>query len=203
MLFRAGPVPSGVRSIRSPARRCPILRPRSQEPPTDRGPRRNRQIRISPIRLIDDEGKQVGIVETLDALRLAEERGLDLVEVSPEARPPVCKLMDYGRFKYEQAQIDKQRRRNAADSAPKEIRLRPNTDKHDIEIKAAHAREFLEEGHKVRVTLRFRGAEMRRQDVGRETLKQIVAQLQDCGRPEGPPGEMEGRNLSIQIAPLK
>ncbi len=168
--------------------------------PADRGPRRNRQIRISPIRLIDDEGNQVGIIETADALRMAEEKGMDLVEVSPESRPPVCKLMDYGRFKYEQARIEKQRKRNAADSTPKEVRMRPNTDDHDIDTKVKQAREFLTEGNKVRLTIRFRGAEMRRMDVGRETLRLVIDRITDVGKLEGNPEEA-GRNISVNIAP--
>lgn len=191
-----------MRRPASPApftRRFPILRPR-HEVPADRGPRRNRQIRISPIRLIDDEGNQVGIIETADALRMAEEKGMDLVEVSPESRPPVCKLMDYGRFKYEQARIEKQRKRNAADSTPKEVRMRPNTDDHDIDTKVKQAREFLTEGNKVRLTIRFRGAEMRRMDVGRETLRLVIDRITDVGKLEGNPEEA-GRNISVNIAP--
>jgi translation initiation factor IF-3 len=170
--------------------------------PVDRGPRRNRMIRITPIRLIDENGEQVGIIETLDALKMAEERGYDLVEVSPEARPPVCKLLDYGRHKYEQARLDRSRKRNAADSGPKEIRFRPNTGKHDLEVKIAHAKEFLAEGHKVRMTVRFRGAEMRRQDVGRETLRQATEMLSDAGKLENTIPEVQGRMISVTVAPM-
>jgi len=169
--------------------------------PVDRGPRRNRMIRITPIRLIDENGEQVGIVETPDALRMAEERGYDLVEVSPEARPPVCKLLDYGRHKYEQARLDRGRKRNAADSAPKEIRFRPNTGTHDLEVKIGHAKEFLAEGHKVRMTVRFRGAEMRRMDVGRETLVRATAMIGEAGRLENQVPEQQGRMLSVTVAP--
>lgn len=160
-------------------------------------------IRISPVRLIDEHGEQVGIIETGEALRMAEERGLDLVEVSPEARPPVCKLMDYGRHKYEQARSDRAKKRNSSDSAPKEIRFRPNTGTRDLEVKIDRARKFLEEGHRVRMTVRFRGAEMRRQDVGRETLAKATGPLEDIGKLDSPIPEMQGRMLSVTMSPAK
>lgn len=160
-------------------------------------------IRISPIRLIDENGEQVGIVETNDALQMAADRGLDLVEVSPEARPPVCKLLDYGRHKYEQGKLDRTKKKNSTDSGPKEVRFRPNTGQHDLEVKLGHAREFLEEGHRVRMTVRFRGAEMRRQDVGRDTLRQATEMLKDIGKLESQIPEMQGRMLSVTLAPLK
>jgi translation initiation factor IF-3 len=160
-------------------------------------------IRISPVRLIDEKGEQVGIIETGEALRMAEERGLDLVEVSPEARPPVCKLMDYGRHKYETARSDRAKKRNSSDSAPKEIRFRPNTGTRDLEVKVDRARKFLEEGHRVRLTVRFRGAEMRRQDVGRETLAKATGPLEEIGKLDSPIPEMQGRMLSVTMSPAK
>lgn len=169
--------------------------------PQNRGPRINRQIRISPIRLIDHEGNQVGIIETHEAIRMAEEVGLDLVEVSPQARPPVCKLMDFGRHKYEKNRAERAQKKKAADNTPKEIRFRPNTDTHDLEVKIGKARKFLEEGNKVRMTVRFRGSEMRRQDVGRATLRKATEMLQDVGKLENPNAEMQGRMLSVTIAP--
>jgi translation initiation factor IF-3 len=168
-----------------------------------RGPRINRQIRISPIRLIGEDGEQVGIVETLDALQMADEQGLDLVEVSPEARPPVCKLMDYGKFKYEAARSDREKKKNATDNTPKEIRFRPNTDQHDLDTKLNQARKFLEEGNKVRLTVRFRGAEMRRMDVGRDTLRQVTDALKDTGKLESPIPDVQGRMISVTVAPAK
>lgn len=160
-------------------------------------------IRISPIRLIDEEGNQVGIIETHEALRMAQEKGLDLVEVSPEARPPVCKLLDFGRHKYEQARTDRTKKKAATDNAPKEIRFRPNTGRGDLEIKIRHAKEFLEAGHRVRLTVRFRGAEMRRQDVGRETLRTATDLLKDTGKLDSNIPEMQGRMLSVTVSPLK
>ena len=170
--------------------------------PTQRGPRRNKQIRISPIRLIDENGEQVGIVETREALDMAMERGLDLVEVSPEARPPVCKLLDYGRHKYEQARSERVKKRNSADSKPKEVRFRPNTGKGDLEVKINRAIGFLDSGHRVRLTVRFRGAEMRRQDVGRATLRTACEMLQEHGKLESAIPEMQGRMLSVNVAPI-
>ena len=159
-------------------------------------------IRISPIRLIAEDGEQVGIIETAEALRMAQEKGLDLVEVSPDARPPVCKLMDYGRHKYEQQRAARTKKRHSADSAPKEIRFRPNTGTRDLEVKIEKAREFLEGGHRVRMTVRFRGAEMRRQDVGRETLRKATEMLKDIGKLDSPIPEMQGRMLSVNLSPL-
>jgi len=171
--------------------------------PHNRGPRINRQIRISPIRLIDGEGEQVGIIETAEAMRMATEAGLDLVEVSPQARPPVCKLMDYGRHKYEKSRSERAQNKKAADNTPKEIRFRPNTDLHMLEVKTNRARKFLQDGSKVRMTVRFRGSEMRRQDVGRATLRQACDMLADVGKLESNIPEMQGRMLSVTIAPNK
>ncbi|MCO4768566.1 MAG: translation initiation factor IF-3 [Deltaproteobacteria bacterium] len=169
--------------------------------PQNRGPRINRQIRISPIRLIDGEGNQVGIIETYEAMKMAEESGLDLVEVSPQARPPVCKLMDYGRHKYEKNRQERAQNKKTADNTPKEIRFRPNTDTHDLEVKIGKARKFLENGSKVRMTVRFRGSEMRRQDVGRATLRKATEMLKDIGKLENSIPEMNGRMLSVTMAP--
>ena len=170
--------------------------------PVNRGPRRNKMIRISPIRLIDENGEQVGIVETHEALAMARERGLDLVEVSPEARPPVCKFLDYGRHKYEQARADRAKKRNSADSRPKEVRFRPNTGTGDLNVKINRAKGFLESGHRVRLTVRFRGAEMRRQDVGRETLRRATDMLAEVGKLESAIPEMQGRMLSVNVTPI-
>ncbi len=169
--------------------------------PQSRGPRINRQIRISPIRLIDHEGNQVGIIDTFEAIKMAEEVGMDLVEVSPEARPPVCKLMDFGRHKYEKARQERTQKKKASDNTPKEIRFRPNTDTHDLEVKIGKARKFLEDGSKVRMTVRFRGSEMRRQDVGRATLRKATEMLADIGKLESSIPDMQGRMLSVTLAP--
>lgn len=161
-------------------------------------------IRISPIRVIAEDGEQIGIIETSEALRLAAEKGLDLVEVSPGTRPPVCKLMDYGRHKYEEARSARQSsKKHSGDSAPKEIRFRPNTGIRDLEVKIEKAKEFLDEGYRVRMTVRFRGAEMRRQDVGRDTLLKATEMLAGIGKLDSPIPELQGRMLSVNISPAK
>ncbi len=170
--------------------------------PVDRGPRRNRMIRISPIRLIGADGEQVGIIETSEAIIMAQEAGLDLVEVSPDARPPVCKLLDYGRHKYEQSRMERQSRRNSTDTTPKEVRFRPNTGQRDLEVKIDRTKKFLDNGLRVRLTVRFRGAEMRRQDVGRATLRKATEMLEGFGKLDSPIPEMQGRMLSVTMLPL-
>lgn len=160
-------------------------------------------IRISPVRLIDENGEQVGIIETHEALGMAQERGLDLVEVSPDARPPVCKLMDFGRHKYETERAARAKKKAATDNTPKEVRMRPNTAGRDLEVKMSHAKEFLEAGNRVRLTVRYRGAEMRRQDVGRETLRRATEMLTEVGKLDSAIPEMQGRMLSVSLSPLK
>jgi translation initiation factor IF-3 len=143
------------------------------------------------------------VVETVDALRLAEEKGLDLVEISPEVRPPVCRLLDYGKYRFEQAKADRAKRKNATDNTPKEIRLRPSTDQHDLEVKIGKARQFLDEGNRVRMTVRFRGGELRRQDVGMDTLRRALDMLKDAGRLQSETPEMQGRMVSVTLTPMK
>ena len=171
--------------------------------PVNRGPRRNHMIRISPIRLIGENGEQVGIIETKDALLMAQEAGLDLVEVSPDSHPPVCKLLDFGRHKYEQARLERQRSKGSSDSTPKEIRFRPNTGQGDLKVKIGRAIKFLEQGLRVKLTVRYRGAEMRRQDVGRETLRRATEMIGEHGKLESAIPEMQGRMLSVTVAPAK
>ncbi len=152
------------------------------------------------MRLIDEEGTQVGIVSVREALQIAEERGLDLVEVAPNATPPVCRLLDYGKFRYEQSKKEREARKNQRQSDLKEVRLRPKTDDHDLEVKANQARRFLLAGDKVKFTVRFRGREMAHPDIGREMLEQIAETLQDIAIIEQKP-LMEGRALSLLLAP--
>lgn len=165
-------------------------------------PRVNRQIRISPVRLIADDGEQLGIVAVDEALRIAEEKGFDLVEVAPMARPPVVKIMDYGRFKYEQAKKDRDARKKQHNVQLKEIRFRPNIEEHDYEFKTNHVAEFLKEGNKVKVTVMFRGREMSHTEHGRAVLDRVVELLQAQGLAtvESPP-KLEGRNMSMIVAP--
>ncbi len=152
------------------------------------------------MRLISDEGGQVGIVSLQEALQLAEERELDLVEVAPNATPPVCRLMDYGKFRYEQSKKEREARKHQKQTEMKELRLKPKTDEHDIAVKAKKARRFLKGGDKVKFTMRFRGREMAHTDIGREMLEQIIEELRDIAVVEQKP-LMESRSLSLIVAP--
>ena len=159
----------------------------------------NEQIRVSPLRVVDDEGGQLGVIERDEALRIADERGLDLVEVAPNVRPPVCRLMDYSKHRYRQS---KKRQHAAKHLAIKEIRLRPKTDVHDLEVKSRKAREFLLKGHKVVVNMLFRGREMAHVDFAQQNMKTLVEQLADVAKVEGA-AHMQGRRMNLILAPLK
>ncbi|NNJ09360.1 translation initiation factor IF-3 [Chloroflexales bacterium ZM16-3] len=160
----------------------------------------NNRIRAREVRLIDENGTQVGIVSVREAVALAEERGLDLVEVAPNAVPPVCRLLDYGKFRYEQSQKEREARKNQKQAELKQIRLMPKTDDHDMTVKANQARRFLLRGDKVKFNVRFRGREMAHPDIGRKMLEQIAEQLRDISVVEQKP-LMEGRVLSLLLAP--
>lgn len=160
----------------------------------------NDRIRISPIRLIDDEGEQVGIVPTEEARRMARERGLDLVEVAPNARPPVCKLMDYGKHKYEQARKLREARKKQHNIHVKEVKLRPRIETHDLEFKMRHARRFFEEGDKVKFTLMFRGREVTHPELGVRLLEQVKQELEDVAAVETSIAR-EGRTMTMVMAP--
>jgi translation initiation factor IF-3 len=160
----------------------------------------NNRIRAREVRLIDEQGAQVGIISIRDALVLAEERGLDLVEVAPTAVPPVCRIMDYGKFRYEQTKKEREARKHQKQAELKEVRLKPKTDDHDLEVKAKQARRFLLGGDKVKFIVRFRGREMAHPDIGREMLEQMAEELRDVGTIEQRP-LMEGRALSLLLAP--
>lgn len=152
------------------------------------------------MRLIDENGAQVGVVPTREALALAEERGLDLVEVAPNATPPVCRILDYGKYRYEQGKKEREARKNQKQVELKEVRLKPRTDKHDLEVKTSQARRFLLDGDKVKFTVRFRGREIFHSDIGREMLDQIMDNLGDIALVEQRP-LMEGRAISLTLAP--
>jgi translation initiation factor IF-3 len=162
----------------------------------------NDQIRISPIRLISDEGEQIGIVSIDEARSRAEEVGLDLVEVAPDARPPVVKLMDYGKFKYEQARAAREARKKQHTIQVKEVKFRPGIEEHDYEFKTRHARKFLEEGNKVRLTMMFRGRQITHSELGLEVLERVKEDLSDIGKVESEPS-FEGRVMFMVMAPLK
>ena len=150
------------------------------------------------MRLIDENGEQVGIVATDDARRRAEEAGLDLVEVSPQARPPVCKILDFGKFKY--AQRKKEKGGHKASSQLKELRVRPAIDKHDLEYRLKRGREFLESGHKVQVVCIFRGRQMPHPEHGFTVMQKVVDELEDVGKVEAQP-RMMGRRITMLLTP--
>jgi translation initiation factor IF-3 len=159
----------------------------------------NERIRAREVRLIDENGEMIGVMPPVRALDIARERNLDMVEVSPNAVPPVCKLMDYGRFKYEQAKKENEARKNQKTITLKEIRMRPRTDDHDVEVKTRKIQEFLAEGDKVRVSVQFRGAEMRHPDIGRKLLDGIADVLKGTAVIERSP-VMEGRMMSMIVS---
>jgi len=161
----------------------------------------NEEIRASEVRLIGEDGKQVGIMHVRDALQIAEERGLDLVEVSPTASPPVCRLMDYGKFIYEKAKRERQSKKAQRAAEIKEIRLRPKIGEHDIAFKVKLIRKFLSTGSKVKVRVRFRGREVTYPEIGRNLLTDIANQLEDIAVVEQSP-RMEGYSMLMILAPL-
>jgi len=165
-------------------------------------PRINDRIRVAEVRLVGPNGEQVGIVRIDDALRLAQESDLDLVEVAPQARPPVCKLMDYGKYKYESAQKAREARRNQQLTVIKEQKLRPKIDPHDYETKKGHVSRFLSHGNKVKVTIMFRGREQSRPELGYRLLQRLADDVAELGFVEAAP-KQDGRNMTMVLAPHK
>ena len=161
----------------------------------------NDKIRANEIRLIGPEGQNVGVVQPSKALQLAEQLGLDLVEISPNATPPVCKIMDFGKFKYETQKREAEARKKQKVIEVKEVKFRPNTDTHDYDVKMRNVFKFLENGDKVKVTLRFRGREMAHQNLGRELLERVAEDIKEIGKVENMP-KMEGRQMVMMIGPL-
>ena len=168
------------------------------------GPRMNERIRISPIRLIDENGEQAGVVETQDALRRARDLGMDLVEMAADSRPPVCRIMDYGRYKYEQSKKEKANKAKTKTSELKEVRMGRSMkiDPHDVAIRMRQARKFLLEGHKVQIVQQFRGREMAHRERGNERMREIIAELEEIGKVETEP-RMAGRRMNVIIGPDK
>lgn len=166
----------------------------------DQKARINWRIRVPQVRLIDEQGQQVGVLPTFQAQQMAEERGLDLVEVAPNADPPVCRLMDYGKHRYDQAKKDREARKNQKVVELKEIRMKPNTDDHDIETKSNQARRFLEEGDKVKFTVRFKGRQLAHPDIGINMLQSVAEMLRDIAVTEQRP-QLEGRAQTMVLAP--
>lgn len=164
------------------------------------GPRINDQIRVSQVRLIDENGENVGVVDTEIALGKAEEAGLDLVEVSPDADPPVCKILDYGKFKYQERKKAAAARKHQKTVEVKEIKMRPGIDSHDYDVKLKAMRRFFGDGDKVKVTLRFRGREMAHQHLGWEVLNRVKADTEEIAKIEAEP-RFEGRQMVMVLAP--
>lgn len=171
-----------------------------QQSRKDSGPRVNQAIHEDEVRLVDENGEQVGVVKTSEALERAEAAGLDLVEVSPNAKPPVCKILDYGKYKYEQQKKANEARKKQKTIEVKEVKIRPGIEKHDYEVKMRNARRFLEGGDKVKVTMRFRGREMAHQDIGMDILKKMREELGDVCDTELNP-KLEGRQMIMILAP--
>jgi translation initiation factor IF-3 len=170
--------------------------------PISAEPRINDRIRVPEVRLVGPNGEQVGIVAIGEALRLAQENDLDLVEVAPMARPPVAKLMDYGKFKYEAAQKARESRKNQVLTVIKEMKLRPKIDPHDYETKKGHVVRFLKQGDKVKITIMFRGREQSRPELGYRLLQRLGEDVQELGFVESAP-KQDGRNMIMVLAPHK
>ena len=160
----------------------------------------NERIRVPQVRVIGDDGSQIGVLTVRDALTMAQSRGLDLVEVSPTARPPVCRIMDYGKFKYEQNRRARKAKKKQHQMQLKEIKMRPKIEDHDYNFKVQHARDFLEGRDKVKVTVTFRGREMAHQEIGYKLIQSVLADLADVSTVESPP-RSEGRTLSAVLMP--
>ncbi len=160
----------------------------------------NERIRVPQVRVIGDDGTQVGVLATREALVLAQSKGLDLVEVSPTARPPVCRIMDFGKFKYEQNRRARKAKKKQHHMQLKEIKMRPKIDDHDYEFKVNHARQFLVARDKVKLTIMFRGRELARMDVGRQLVEKAIAELSDVSTVEASP-RAEGRTLTAVLMP--
>jgi len=157
---------------------------------------------VPEVRVIDDNGDQLGIKSTQDALRLARSKDLDLIEVSPNAKPPVCRISDFGKYNYEKQKKEKEQKKSKSSTQLKEIRFHPNTDTHDMDFKCRHLVEFLLQGHKVKATIIFIGRMMVHQDIGRKLMDEILEKLSVVGKVEQPP-KMEGRYLTVMMIPEK
>ena len=160
----------------------------------------NQAIRVLEVRVIGANGEALGVIPVSQALEMAEQQQLDLVEVSPTAVPPVCRIMDYGKFKYQQSKKLQEAKKKQVHVQLKEVKLRPKTDDHDLEFKIKHVRRFLEEGNKAKVTLVFRGREITHMDIGRALIDRFAAEIQDIAVIENQP-RVEGRNLYMIVAP--
>ncbi len=177
-----------------------IRRPHKAQAPVKDGPRSNSDIRVPKVQLIDHEGQNRGIVDTREAITIAEEAGLDLVEISPNNDPPICKILDLGKFKYQSQKKAAEQRKKQKTQEVKEIKMRPNIDIHDYEVKMRAVRKFLEEGDKVKLTMRFRGREMAHQDIGLGVLFRARDDIAALAKVEADP-RLEGRQMMMVVAP--
>ncbi len=162
----------------------------------------NGYIRAPEVRVIAPDGTQIGVKKLSEALWLAEQLGLDLVEVAPDAKPPVCRLMDYGKYKYEQSVRDREARKKQTRTVIKELRMRPRIDQHDFDLQVRKVRDFLSQGDKVKVTVRFRGREQERPEYGRRLLDRLAETVEEVGVIEQAPS-MEGRSMTMVLAPIR
>jgi translation initiation factor IF-3 len=162
----------------------------------------NRAIRVKEVRVIDPEGKQLGILPIFEALRVASSFDLDLVEVSPKSEPPVCRIMDYGKFKYQQQKKAHDAKKKQAVIHLKEVKMRPKTEEHDFQFKLRHIERFLKEGNKIKITVVFRGRELSHPDLGRNMISRVVEGTKEIGKVEQEP-KFEGRNYVMVLAPLQ
>lgn len=177
-----------------------IAKPPFSQSPSREGPRVNDEISVATVRVVDPDGGQLGVLPIGEALRAAEVAGLDLVEVAPAADPPVCKILDYGKFKYESQKKRSEARKKQKVIEVKEIKMRPGIDEHDYQVKLRNMNRFLEEGDKVKVTIRFRGREMVHQDLGIKVLHRVRDELDELAKVEQHP-KIEGRQMVMVIAP--
>ena len=201
-LCRGLRVTSLIQRQRNGRKDIPIARrPHNAPPARDTGPRVNDRIRSAEIRLIGADGENVGVVTPERGMQLAEEAGLDLVEISPNASPPVVKIMDFGKFKYETQKREAEARKKQKIIEIKEVKFRPNTDVNDYDVKMRNVYKFLENGDKVKITLRFRGREMAHQNLGRELLERVAEDTKEHGKVENFP-KMEGRQMVMLIGQL-
>lgn len=173
-----------------------------RRPPERDNTRINERIRVKQVRLIGDDGSQVGVISTEEALKYAQERDLDLVEVAPESRPPVCRVLDYSKYKYEQAQKAKSAKKHQTQITIREIKLRPKIATHDYETKRGHVVRFLKQADKVKVTIMFRGREREHPERGRELLMKMAEEVEELGQIEQHPLQ-EGRNMTMVLGPTK
>ena len=162
----------------------------------------NEEIRCKEVRLIDDAGEQLGVMAPRDAAKVASEKGLDLVEIAPNANPPVCRIMDYGKYKYEQSKREKEAKKNQKVISVKEVKLRPNIEEHDFLTKAKNASKFLAAGDKVKVTIMFRGREITHPELGQELCERFAEELSTVAKVEKP-AKVEGRNMIMILAPSR